>query len=317
MTKDQTDSSDEWQQFEQLVARIEADAAPLGLTIKSPDRIRCKLTGRMREVDASIRAQVGTTSILVTIECRKRGKRQDVTWIEQLAAKKFAIGADRTIAVSASGFSADAEATARLHNIDLRRLRDVSINEINNLMRLDFVLFTHKKCSLIRVGIRGFNSADWIVPDPSQVDFTLPPDTDPFLAIFRNEDTGSIWSLNDLWLQLQEVTDPFAGILRGAPPTIRTACFPYPGDVSVDTPNGPKKIGDVLISFAIALETEYVDIGLAKKIEYTAKSGVAIQRVEFSSSYPQTKDWRISLQMPRDSTDLSNLKTGGNWPNRT
>ena len=42
----------EWRQFEKLVARIEADAGPLGLTVVSPDRIRCKITGRLREVDA-------------------------------------------------------------------------------------------------------------------------------------------------------------------------------------------------------------------------------------------------------------------------
>jgi hypothetical protein len=45
----------EWKEFEQLVARIEQDAGPLGLTVTSPDRITCKITGRKREVDASIR----------------------------------------------------------------------------------------------------------------------------------------------------------------------------------------------------------------------------------------------------------------------
>lgn len=62
----------EWREFERLVARIEADAGPRGLVVTSPDRLRCKLTGRMREVDATIRAKVGTTDILVTIECRNR-----------------------------------------------------------------------------------------------------------------------------------------------------------------------------------------------------------------------------------------------------
>ncbi len=102
----------EWREFERLIARIEADAGPHGVTVTSPDWLRCKLTGRMREVDASFRAKVGTTEILVTIECRRRGKTQDVTWIEQLATKKSSIGADRTIAVSASGFSAEAQIAA-------------------------------------------------------------------------------------------------------------------------------------------------------------------------------------------------------------
>jgi len=43
----------EWRKFEQMVARIEADARPLGLVIKSPDRVRSLVTGDLREVDAS------------------------------------------------------------------------------------------------------------------------------------------------------------------------------------------------------------------------------------------------------------------------
>jgi hypothetical protein len=49
-----------WKQFEQLVARIESDASKESLTVVSPDRIRCKITGRKREVDASIRGKIKT-----------------------------------------------------------------------------------------------------------------------------------------------------------------------------------------------------------------------------------------------------------------
>ncbi len=306
----------DWRQFEQLVARIESDAGPLGLTVTSPDRIRCRTTGRLREVDASVRTQIGTSSILITIECRKRRVKQDVTWIEQLSTKKHAIGAARTIAVSSSGFSPEAEAAARHHGIDLRRLSDVSAAEINELIRLDFVLFTHKRCALARVGIRLFRSLDWTVPDPENVDLVLPPSTDPFSTIFRNTETGATWSLNDLWLQLQEATNPFADIEKGSTPVIKTACFPFPGNVTVNTPDGPKKIGDVLLSVALSLEVEQVDLESAKKVEYTSPDGAAIQRVEFASREPGAEDWRLSLQIPRDSEDISQLRTGGNWPER-
>ena len=95
----------EWKEFEQLVARIEKDAGPLGLIVRSPDKILCKITGRKREVDVSIRSRAGTTDLLVTIECRRRHPKQDVTWIEQLATKRDAIGASCTIRVSSSGFT--------------------------------------------------------------------------------------------------------------------------------------------------------------------------------------------------------------------
>lgn len=112
----------EWREFERLVARIEADADPGNVTVTSPDRIRCKITGQLREVDASIRTRIGSAEVLLTIECRRRTAIQDVTWIEQLAAKKKAIGADRTIAVSASGFTDNARKVAEQSGVSLREL---------------------------------------------------------------------------------------------------------------------------------------------------------------------------------------------------
>lgn len=299
----------DWKDFEQLVARIERDAGPLGLMVTSPDRILCKITGRKREVDASIRSRAGTTNILITIECRKRHPKQDVTWIEQLAAKRDAIGAACTIAVSSSGFSANAVAVADRHGIQLRRLSEVSAAMINSLMRLDFVLFPHKRAAPVRVALRFWCDVEWQVPDPNRVDMVLPETPDLFAPIFRNTDTNLTWSLNDLWHQVQEVTDPFADIEKGQPPVVRTACFPYPGNVTVETPEGPKVLGDALLSMALWLEIEEVWLADARKLEYTSPEGTALQRVEFISQRREDKDLRISLQMPKDSADLKDLRT--------
>lgn len=62
--------------------------------------------------------------------------------------------------------------------------------------------------------------------------FVLPEDADPFAPIFRDDETGATWSLNDLWHQLQEATDPFEGVEKAQPPVFRTACFPYRGTVT-------------------------------------------------------------------------------------
>jgi hypothetical protein len=304
----------EWREFEQLVARIEADAGPLGIKVVSPDRIRCKVTGHLREVDASIRSRVGTFEVLITIECRRRLRTEDVTWIEQLAAKKLAIGADRTIAVSASGFSANAETVAHQHGISLRKLSEVSAAEINRLLRLDCVLFWHRACAIARVGIRVFRSLDWKVPDPNEVDFTLPQGTDPFAPIFRSTVKGSNWTLNDLWHQLQEATDPFDGVVKAQPPVVRTACFPYPGTVIVETPEGPRRLGDILLSVAVWIEAEEVSLGDAQKVEYASGEIPTVQRVEFVSRRHKANDWRISLQIPKASVNIADLRTGSNWP---
>lgn len=122
--------SEEWRQFEQLVRRIEEMACPLGAIVKSPDRVRDLTTGRLREVDASIRYRVGTTDLLITVECRKRKRRADDTWIEQLATKRLKIGAAKTIAVSSSGFSQAAMETAEKYGIEVRTLSEVSQADI-------------------------------------------------------------------------------------------------------------------------------------------------------------------------------------------
>src|SRR3546814_18879983 len=76
------------------------------------------------------------------------------------------------------------------------------------------------------------------MPEPSDVDFELPENTDPFTPIFCNNETGSTWSLNDLWHQIQEAADPFEGVEQSQPPILRTACFPYPGTVTLTTGEG-------------------------------------------------------------------------------
>jgi len=303
----------EWRAFERLVARIERDAGALGLAVISPDRIRCRITGSLREVDASIREQDGA---LTTIECRKRRGRQDVTWIEQLVTKRHLLGAQRTIAVSASGFSEAAQAIAHAHGIVLKEMRDLSAADLNPVAGLDLVLFSHPRASIVSVGLRYARPTPWTPPAPGEIDLVLPSDTDPFGPIFRNVDEGHCWSINDIWHQLQEAATPFASIVKGYPPQVRTACFPYPGNVTVETPTGQHVLGDVLLTVALWIEVEAVRREDAIKVEYLSAGEPALQRVEFTSCRPEKRDWFVSLQLPEDADDTAALWIGGNWPQR-
>ena len=297
----------EWKQFEQLIARIEQDADNIGVIVTSPDRIPCQFTGRLREVDASIRIPSGVSEKLITIECRKRSRKQDVTWIEQLATKKIAIKAAKTIAVSSSGFSSDAKTIASQHGIELKKLSEISSDQINSLLGINFIVFWRKVSSIAQLTIRPFQSRKWTVPGSEDLLVELTLETDPFKNIFYSRTTNEYWSINDLWLQLQEATDPFADIPKYGPPIIRTACFPYPGTVFVDTPSGTYELGDVLVSFSLSLEPEIVNLDEAKKVEYSSHKESSIQRVEFTSNLDEKKR-RVSLQIPKDSDQISDLK---------
>jgi hypothetical protein len=140
----------------------------------------------------------------------------------------------------------------------------------------------------------------------------LPPDIDPFQHIFRNTETGSTWSINELWHQLQEAADPFMGILKAEAPVFRTACFPYPGTVTLIEPGAIYPLGDVLLTIGLSIEAEEVPLAAATKMEYaTPDNQGEIQRVEFASDRAKR---RLSLQMPKRSSDISALRTGGSWP---
>ena len=303
-----TNNIPEWRQFERMVARIEGDAGPLGLVVKSPDRIRSLVTGDLREVDVSIRSNRGEQEDFVTIECRKRSSKEDVTWIEQLATKKEAIGAVRTIAVSSSGFSKQAEKAAAHYGIDLRLTSEITLAEVNHILKLDFVFFNHKRCSIARVGFRRYGGTEWTLPAPNDVDFQFDHTTDPFVDIFENSGSGTKWSLNDLWHKAQKSFDAFAEIEAGKPPIIKSVCFAYPGNVTVLTPPGPEKLGDVIISVALSMEVEQVAIKDTKKIGYAGTGDVDIQRIEFHSADCPQGEWSIALQMPRSSSDVDDVR---------
>jgi hypothetical protein len=119
--------------FEELIARIEETLVSQGAVVKSPDFITDKVTGSMREVDGSIRYQLGSTPILITIECRRRSTKDDARWIEQLRSKKEDIGALQTIAVSWKGFGQPAIVKAAKYGIELRTYEELTVDGIQKL----------------------------------------------------------------------------------------------------------------------------------------------------------------------------------------
>ncbi len=299
-----------WREFERLIVRIEQVAAGTGIRVTSPDRLRCRITGRLREVDASL---IRADGHLTTIECRKRRGRQGVTWIEQLVTKKCSLGADRTVAISASGFSSAAEALAAEYRIEIKRLDALAVCDLNPLLNLHFVVFWHRRASIVQARLRFHRPGPWSVPRETDWDHVLPVSINPDQPIFRHIEEGRRWSLNDVWHQLQEAADPFDGVGRGGMPTLRTACFPYPGNVAVMTKDGERLLGDLGMTVALSFDAEQVDLEDATRVAYDADRKTRLHHVEFASRQARD-DWAISLQILETSLDLGLLKAGGSWP---
>lgn len=290
----------DWRLFEQLVTRIETDARQKGLIVKSPDKIRSLITGDLREVDASIRdADLGT---LITIECRRRKSKEDVTWIEQLATKMKAIGATKTVAVSSSGFSKQAYAAAQHYGIDLRLVSELTLDDINPKQKIDFILFHHRRCALHGIGIILFDSKD------GRLNYLFKSGSDPSAKIFERTKTREKWSLNDLWLELQKRQDIFKEIEIAKPPKRMTCGMSYPGNVTIASNSEPELLGEVIFFVELSIEVEQVTLGEATKVGYSGNTDSGLQRIEFESKQCLDGEYSISMQFPTDAKSATNTR---------
>lgn len=119
----------EGRDFEKLVASFEDFAKLKSLKIQSPEYIKGRLTEVLREVDITLRGNVGLIPILIAIECRDRTKVQGVDWISEIVTKKEDIGADVIIVASTADFSQGAKQIAEKKDIFLRNLKNFKPEE--------------------------------------------------------------------------------------------------------------------------------------------------------------------------------------------
>lgn len=120
----------EWREFELIVARIEEYLSDNDAVVTSPDKVLDNDTGKMREVDATIRYKIGSVELLIIFECRRHKRRQGTLWIEQLASKRRALGAAKCVAISSTGFSVPAIKKAERLGVELRTLKNINKDTI-------------------------------------------------------------------------------------------------------------------------------------------------------------------------------------------
>ncbi|SEH03447.1 Restriction endonuclease [Nonomuraea solani] len=104
--------------FQAVVYFVKAHLDPDVVVTESaglPDRT----TGETREVDVLLAAQVAGHRIRIGVECRDRGRKADVSWVEEMHGKHADVPTDRLVLVSASGFTKAAASKARHYNIEV------------------------------------------------------------------------------------------------------------------------------------------------------------------------------------------------------
>jgi hypothetical protein len=81
---------------------------------------------QQRQIDVLVRKD----DLISLIECRLHKPPQDVKWIEELIGRQVSLRAHAIIAVSSSGFTKGAIAKAKQFRINLRKIDELSSNEI-------------------------------------------------------------------------------------------------------------------------------------------------------------------------------------------
>jgi len=115
--------------LEQLVELLEKMDME-GAEIKIRDKIYDKVAKENREIDVSVRFRKGSHDFLIIFECRDRSRKNGPDWIEQIVQKTRDLGANKVVAVSASGFTKGAIEKAKHHGIILRTIKEISSEKI-------------------------------------------------------------------------------------------------------------------------------------------------------------------------------------------
>jgi len=291
-----------WREFEKLIARIEKAMAPSGAIVKTPDRVLDKTTGSPREVDATIRYQVGTCPILITIECRDRTSIEDVTWIEQLVEKRRSIGASITVAVSSSGFTAPAITKAMASGIEVRTLTDTTADDFVKWLRFQNVVVRILKTEVTSIRLDLYDVPDGAVISPVlQESYKR---QGPQAPLFIRNSDGKQISIEDflcLWENLNgsywpsELPSDGTKVPRNLHQRLERGCF------CIDTTKGRCDIEMILVGILLFQETRQIPV--SRFVNYAQSPGVPLV---------QTAEWNLSKNMKLSlHRDLKTGKTKG------
>jgi hypothetical protein len=115
-----------WKEFEDLVERLQRVFNPRAKIIRN-DHIRGRNSGSLRQIDISIRQQLGIHELLIIVDCKKRGRKADVNDVGVFAELKDDVGAHLAVLVNELGFSGHAKNLAKRREISLLMLRDTHV----------------------------------------------------------------------------------------------------------------------------------------------------------------------------------------------
>lgn len=186
-----------WKKFEKLVAKIQEYLSP-GAVVTHNDKIKGK-SGRLRQVDVSIKQKIGQFKILIVMQCKDQKDPIDVNDVESFIGKIKDIEANRGAIVSASGFTSTAIARGKDAGLNLYRLVDVANHEWRTLVTIPVV------CDFRSMKSFSLTFSGQSVPQITPIENPR----DVLLYDIKNQPIGKIITLiHNLWNQRKLPQEP-------------------------------------------------------------------------------------------------------------
>lgn len=104
-------------EFQKIVFLLKRHAAA-GATVTESKLLRDRITGTWREVDICVESIIAGHHMVVSVECRDRGRRSDVQWVEEMKTKHERLPTNALVLISSSGFTKEAETVAQAYGIE-------------------------------------------------------------------------------------------------------------------------------------------------------------------------------------------------------
>ncbi|TET35749.1 MAG: hypothetical protein E3J72_10340 [Planctomycetota bacterium] len=182
-------------ELEELIALIKETLIEENVEIKSPDYLFDKVAKIDREVDVTIKASIGPTPILISIECHDHSRKDDIKWVEEMLSKHEKLDTSKLILVSSSGFSNAALELSAHHEIETRVIREITTSEVRRWWNAENAFSRKLRSIVYKVSI---DTSGTLLDSAFALTKELPPHEFSKNCFSRKPD-GLIMNFNTLW----------------------------------------------------------------------------------------------------------------------